>query len=341
MSILDKTQLSLLGIKRSPKSKPLPREEDFKDLGLGTNAINPNQRLLNSDGSFNLKRTGLSFKERFHFYQNLLTISWSKFNTYILLFYIIENFIFATLYYIIGHENLRGAEGITLIEKYRDCFFFSVQTITTVGYGHLAPSGWWMNIIAAIESLLGLLVFAIITGLLYARFSRPNVKLLTSKNCLISPYRDITALIFRIANARHSQLIEAEVQAFMSYNKFDENGNITRGFDNLKLERHMINMLALSWNIVHPIDEDSPFFSKEIEDFKNSSMEILVLFKSYDETINQQVHYKFSYTYEQIVIGAKFAKMFRNEPEGYVNLMLDKLDEYETAELPKSTENNQ
>jgi inward rectifier potassium channel len=328
----------LLGIKRSPKSKPLPKEEDFKDLGLGTNAIDPNQRLLNSDGSFNLKRTGLSFKERFHFYQNLLSISWTKFNTYILLFYITENFIFATLYYLIGHENLRGAEGITILEKYRDCFFFSVQTITTVGYGHLAPSGWLMNILAAIESLMGLLLFALITGLLYARFSRPDIKLLTSEKCLISPYRDITALIFRIANARHSNLIEAEIQVFMSYNKFDENGNISRGFDELKLERRTINLLALSWNIVHPIDEESPFFSKEIEDFKNSSLEILVFFKAYDERINQQVHHKFSYTYDQIYKGGKFTKMYRNEPEGYVNLMLDKLNEFETAELPRSSE---
>lgn len=328
----------MLGIKRSPKSKPLPKEEDFKDLGLGTNAIDPNQRFLNSDGSFNLKRTGLSFRERFHFYQNLLAISWAKFNTYILLFYVVENFIFATLYYLIGHENLRGAEGITTIEKYRDCFFFSVQTITTVGYGHIAPSGWLTNILAAIESLMGLLLFALITGLLFARFSRPDIKLLTSEKCLISPYRDITALIFRIANARHSNLIEAEVQVFMSYNKFDENGNVIRAFDELNLERHTINLLALSWNIVHPIDEVSPLFSKEIEDFKNSSMEVLVFFKAYDERINQHVHHKFSYSYEQIYKGAKFTKMYRNEPEGYVNLMLDKLNEFETAELPRSSE---
>jgi inward rectifier potassium channel len=127
----------------------------------------------------------------------------------------------------------------------------------------------------------------------------------------------------------------------MSYNKFDEDGNVSRGFDRFKLERNTIDMLALSWNIVHPIDEESPFYSREIEDFKNASMEILVLFKSYDETINQQVHHKFSYTYDQIVIGAKFIKMFKNEPEGYVNLELDKIDEYELAELPKSTENNQ
>jgi len=325
----------LLGIKRSPKSKPLPKEEDFKDLGLGINATNPDQRLLNSDGSFNLKRTGLSFKERFHFYQNLLTISWTKFNIYILLFYICENFIFATLYFIIGHENLRGAEGITTLEQYRDCFFFSVQTITTVGYGHLAPSGWWMNIIAAVESFLGLLVFALITGLLYARFSRPNVKLLVSKNLLISPYRDITAAIFRIANARHSQLIEAKVQAFMSYNK-EQDGVTIRTFDALKLERNSINLLALSWNIVHPIDEESPFFSKEIEDFKNSSLEIMVFFKAFDETINQQVHHKFSFTYEDFIKGAKFVKMFKNETEGYINLELDKIDEYETVQLPSS-----
>lgn len=325
----------MLGIKRSPKSKPLPKEEDFKDLGLGINATNPDQRLLNSDGSFNLKRTGLSFKERFHFYQNLLTISWTKFNIYILLFYICENFIFATLYFIIGHENLRGAEGITTLEQYRDCFFFSVQTITTVGYGHLAPSGWWMNIIAAVESFLGLLVFALITGLLYARFSRPNVKLLVSKNLLISPYRDITAAIFRIANARHSQLIEAKVQAFMSYNK-EQDGVTIRTFDALKLERNSINLLALSWNIVHPIDEESPFFSKEIEDFKNSSLEIMVFFKAFDETINQQVHHKFSFTYEDFIKGAKFVKMFKNETEGYINLELDKIDEYETVQLPSS-----
>jgi len=325
----------LLGIKRSPKSAPLPKQEDFKDLGLGISATNPDQRLLNRDGSFNLKRTGLSFKEKFHFYQNLLSISWTRFNTYVLLFYISENFIFATIYYLIGHENLRGAEGITLIEHYRDCFFFSVQTITTVGYGHLAPSGWWMNIVAAIESLLGLLVFALITGLLYARFSRPNVKLLVSKNALISPYRDISALIFRIANARHSQLIEAKVQVFMSYNK-EQDGKISRTFDALKLERNTINMLALSWNIVHPIDEESPFFSKEIEDFKGTALEILILFKAYDETINQQVHHKFSYTYDEIIKGAMFVKMFKNEPEGYVNLELDKIDEYETVQLPSS-----
>lgn len=326
----------MLGIKRSPKSQPLPKEEDFKDLGLGTNAINPDQRLLNTDGTFNLKRTGLSYKERFHFYQNLLTITWTRLIAYIIIFYISENFVFGSLYYLIGHENILGADGITTIEKYRDCFFFSAQTITTLGYGHMAPSGWLTNILAAAESLFGLLLFAIITGLLYARFSRPNVKLLTSKNCLISPYRDITALIFRLANARHSQLIEAEVQVFMSHNKMNDEGVIARAFDRLKLERHTIDLLALSWNIVHPIDEESPFFLKEIEDFKNSSMEIIVLFKAYDENINQQVHHKFSYTYQQIVTGARFVKMFRNEPEGFVNLMLDKIDEYEKAALPQA-----
>lgn len=329
----------MLGIKRSPKSAPLPKQEDFKDLGLGTNAANPNQRLLNFDGSFNLRRTGLSFFERFHFYQNLLAISWSKFIFYVLLFYILENFFFASLYYLIGHENLRGAEGISALEKYRDCFFFSVQTITTVGYGHLAPSGWMMNIIAAIEALLGLLVFALITGLLFARFSRPDIKLLRSKNCLISPYRDITSLIFRIANTRHSHLIDAQVEVFIAYNKLDESGKTIRAFESLKLERRIINMFALSWNIVHPIDEESPFFSKEIEDFRNSSLEILVLFKAYDERISQQVHQKFSYTYEQIIIGAKFSKMYSNDSDGYVNLMLDKIDEFESVSLPVQAEN--
>ena len=178
------------------------------DLGFGSN-YNRN-RFINQDGSINVERRGLTWRDRFSPYHYLISISWRKFNFIVVLSYFVINLIFATVYLAIGIEHIDGS-GHEHYSTFWDAFFFSAQTIATVGYGRMSPVGFAANSIAALESMMGLLGFALATGLLYGRFSRANVKLLYAKKAVVSPYKGITALMFRFANERDNHLIESEV----------------------------------------------------------------------------------------------------------------------------------
>ena len=153
------------------------KEDFFKETGFGNKVIEPNQRLLNKDGSTNVQRKGLSIFQSFSFYHSLITMPWWKFNLVVIAAYVIMNFIFASLYFFLDINHLNGMIAQTSGDKFLEAFFFSTQTISTVGFGRLNPSGWTDSSIAAIESMVGLLGFALATGLLYGRFSRPIIKL--------------------------------------------------------------------------------------------------------------------------------------------------------------------
>jgi inward rectifier potassium channel len=187
-------------------------ETEKADLGFGTKVNDNIQRLLNRDGSFNVKRSGLSFLQSLNSYHTLISLSWFQFNMVVLLSYIVINTVFALIYYFIGIEHMAGVQGRTEVQKLIESFFFSAQTLTTVGYGRISPVGFMTSAVAAIESLTGLLGFALATGLLYGRFSRPIAKILWSDNILVAPYKSGTSLQFRIANGRSNQLIETEVR---------------------------------------------------------------------------------------------------------------------------------
>jgi inward rectifier potassium channel len=303
-----------------------------KDLGLGVGASGSNQRMINPDGSFNVRRNGQSFFERFHFYHFLLNISWLRFHLVVLSFYFVVNCVFALLYWWVGLEQLGGLESTSPNGRFLEAFFFSAQSLTTVGYGRIAPVGLAAGFLATIESLVGLMSFALITGILYGKFTRPNVRILFSTDAAIGPYQKINALMFRCVNARENQLIETEVQVVMAINQSSGDAS-RRMFFGLPLERDKINFFPLPWTIVHPIDEKSPLFGLGLEELKSRKAEVFILLKAFDDNFHQQVYARYSYTWKDIRWGRKFFVIHQVLADGTTEIHMKKFNQTEEAML--------
>jgi inward rectifier potassium channel len=293
------------------KDTRIQREEENRDLGFGSIVAHESQkRLLNRDGSFNVTRRGLSFWTSLSLYHSALTMAWGKFLALLTLFYVGVNLAFATAFFLCGPDALDGPPKTALNGHFLRAFFFSVQTFATIGYGHVSPVGLAANVIVTIESLFGLLGFALATGLLFARFSRPTAKIIFSKHAVIAPYRGLTAFEFRITNARSNQIIEVEAKVLFSRFELIE-GRSVRRFYPLPLEREKVAFLPLSWTIVHPIDEESPLRGLTESNLRESNAEFLILLTGIDETFSQTVHTRSSYKAEEMVWDAKFSDIYR------------------------------
>jgi inward rectifier potassium channel len=304
-------------------NKIFKSDQTLKDPGFGNKDTSRGGRFINKDGSFNVRRSGLPYYISFSFYHYLISISWFKFCIYILIAYLFINLLFASLYLYTGIEKLGGTNGETAFENFQDAFFFSTQTFTTVGYGRINPIGLSSNIISSMESLIGLLAFALATGLLYGRFSRPNANIIFSDKAVIAPYQGITGFMFRIANARNNELINVEAQvAFTRVEKFQ--GSDVRKYYELSLEREKVDFFSLSWTIVHPIDENSPLWGVSQEDLNSSDGEFLILLKAFDDTFSQNVHTRSSYKFNEITWNHKFSSIFKRN-DGMTLLELDKI----------------
>jgi inward rectifier potassium channel len=287
-----------------------------KSTGFGTNASSYGGRLLNKDGSPNIKKTGVGILERFSWYHSMLGMRMSKFFLIILFFYVFVNLLFTLIYLAIGVENLTGIKAVTFTEKLQEAFFFSTQTFTTVGYGRISPIGFLMNAVSSLQALVGLLSFALATGLLYGRFSLPKAYIKYSKKALISPYENITGLMIRLAPFKNTAaLTDAEAKITIAM-IVDNNGKKTNQFFNAKLETQKINALALTWTLVHPIDEESPLYNFKAADFANTQGEILVYLKAFDDTFSTTVVSRTSYTFDEICYGHKFVPMYNRNDTG-------------------------
>lgn len=289
----------------------IPTKEELQDLGFGSIvAQRSRKRFLNRDGSFNVARTGMNFWVSFSPYLALLNMSWSKFLAAVVIFYLLVNTLFASAYLLCGPDALAGSVGGAVDAEFARTFFFSVETFSTIGYGHISPFGVAAHILVSIESLAGLLSVALVTGLVFARFSRPTGRMIFSQQAIIAPYGGIKAFQFRIANARMNQIIELEAQVLLS--RFERHeGKTVRRFHNLKLERNKVTFFPLSWTIVHPIDETSPLHGQTPETMNESEAEFLVLLTGIDETFSQTVHTRSSYRADEIVWNAKFGSIFK------------------------------
>ena len=246
----------------------------------------------------------------------------------VLLYFLAVNVVFACVYYALS-AHFNGMVYQDYSGRFKEAFFFSTQTFTTVGYGRVNPIGFAVNLISSFEALFGILSAALMTGVLYGRFSRPQAGIVFSKNALISPFQGGSALMLRLANIRDSKIIEAECRLMASYVDTDENGKKSRAFYNLPLEFDKVNFLALNWTVVHPINPDSPLFGLTDQDYKDGDIEFVVMFKAYDSTYSQQVYANSSYKQAEVIWNAKFVPMFKRA-EGANNtvLELDKLGEY-------------
>lgn len=316
------------------RRRQTPKEEP-RELGFGTKLVDTTTRLVNQNGTFNVERTGKPLGR--DLYHRFITMPWSLFFLLLVAGYFAINCLFALLYMAAGLEDLQGAQQQDLLQGFWEAFFFSTQTFTTVGYGRIAPVGWTASMIASVESMLGLLAFAMATGVLYGRFARPVARIVYSGQALMAPYKDRTAFMFRLANARNSQLIEVTVEVVLS---MIDHGNgqaePRRRYYNLKLELDRINLLSLSWTIVHALDEDSPLHGMTHADLETSDAEFLIMIKAFDDTFSQVVYHRSSYRYDEIVWGAKFKPMYTpNRENGKVRLELDRISEFEAVGLPE------
>lgn len=299
-----------------------------EDMGFGKNPTQNNQRLLNKDGSSNIKRKGLPFFKPHEAFNSLIFMSWSRFWMTILLSYIVINLFFASIYFGLGVEHLDGSTSSTALDNFFDAFFFSAQTIATVGYGHLSPSGFITNIVAAFESFLGLLTFALATGLLYGRFSRPTAKIIYSENMIVAPYLNGKGYMFRLVNLRSNQLIELEIEVLVSINVV-ENEKSTRRFVPLKLERTNINMLTLSWTVVHPLEEDSVLFNLTSQDLIDADAEFIVMLKAFDDAFSQTVHSRTSYKANEVIFNSKFSQIINPDENGVLEIDISNVSNYQ------------
>ena len=310
------------------------KAKSVDDTGFGTNSSDSGGRFVNRDGRPNVIKRGLPFFDRYSWFHTLLDLPRWKFLLFILLAYIIINIVFAGIYMIIGVEHLAGIEPKDFSHNYAEAFFFSLQTYTTVGYGRISPVGYLTSFVAAFEAFLGLMTFALATGLLYARFSKPNAYMKFSDFAVIAPYKDGIGLMFRMVPHKNNHLTDLEVKVSLAMRP-EENGGYSNRFFNLQLELPKITSLALSWTLVHAIDENSPLYGYTEEDIKNTYMEILVFVKAFDESYSNTVVARTSYTNKEIVYGAKFKIMYHpDESKGKTVLQLDKLNEIEKKELP-------
>jgi inward rectifier potassium channel len=313
---------------------PAQRQAD-DNTGLSTRVQSRNQRAIREDGSFNIEHRGLPLIRLSDVYQELIRMSWIRFNALVLSVYAVINTLFAVIYYALGTEHLTNIEGTTAWEKFLDTFFFSAQSLTTVGYGRVAPVGISTSSVAAFESLVGLMGFALATGLIYGRFSRPSAKIVNSKNMIMAPYKDGTGLMFRIANGRKTQLVETEVQVTLSKIVIEDGKEIRRFFP-INLERDKIAMFPMAWTVVHPINEDSPVYGKTQHDFEKEDIELLVYIKAFDETFSDVVHHRVSYKAQDLIWGAKFVINYEQLPDGGTIHYLNKVSDFDRAELPQA-----
>ncbi|HUI54349.1 MAG TPA: ion channel [Bryobacteraceae bacterium] len=295
------------------------------DPGLTQQVIAPLRRIIKKDGSFNVHRHGTTWRD-IHPYLHLVNMSWPRFLVTLFLGYIVINTLFAGVYFALGPDQLTGADAPTAWGRFLNEFFFSSHTLSTVGYGNISPKSVSANVVATFEALVGVLGFAVATGLLFGRVSRPSARIGFSENVLIAPYQDGAGLQFRVVNRRANSLMELEVK-LMLMTVEPRNGRPERAYKLLALERSQVLFLPLTWTVVHPIDSESPLWGKTAEDLERLQAELLILIKGFDDTFNQTVLSRHSYRHDEIVWNKRFAPAFFVDDEGDLVLEVRKVGE--------------
>lgn len=268
-------------------------------------------RRVSGFGQLNILAKGAP---RFHWsdtYHLLLTISWPKFLGMVCLLYLVTNVLFA-LAYLAGGDCIASARPGSII----DAFFFSVQTMATIGYGAMYPRTFYANFVVSLEALTGLLGVAMATGLMFARFSRPTARVLFSRVAVIAPYNGVPTLMFRTANQRGNLVVEAQIRVSLMRDEITQEGHFLRRLQDLKLVRSQTPIFALSWLVMHPIDEKSPLYGVTAEELAQEEAELVITLTGLDSTVAQTIHARHSYTAEEMLWNVRFADIFSTTPDG-------------------------
>ena len=280
--------------------------------------------VINRDGSLNIHRPrekGKLFSDLYHYF---LAISWPKFFFILILLFLVTNLIFAVLYFFVGPDALKGIHQENTIMRFVDFFFFSVQSLN----GPYTPIGIWPNILVTLETYLGMLTLVIVTGLLYARFARPKARVIFSSHAIIYKYDHKPCFVFRVANERLNQIIEARMTLTLTKNMTSPEGETSRKFYNMKLECDYSPLFALSWTIRHFIDEDSPLFGLDANSMREAQVAIFASLSGLDDTFSQTITARSVYRYDEIVYNKRFKDILLRQ-NNKVHINLKGIDEME------------
>ncbi len=244
-------------------------------------------------------------------YHSLLTTTWAQFFGLVLVTYLGANLVFAMGYLGIGDGIEEARPG-----NFSDAFFFSVQTMATIGYGKMAPRGLSANLLVTLEALVGLLGLALVTGLVFAKFSRPTARVIFSRNVVITRFDGVPSLLVRLANERGNQIAEAQAHLVLLRTERTPEGEEVRRAHDLRLRRSQSAFFAFTWLVVHPITPDSPLFGETAESLRAKDVDLVASMTGLDETLSQSVHARHAWTPEQILWDHHFGDVLVSLPDG-------------------------
>jgi len=267
--------------------------------------------MVNKKGKLDVTILGLRRRRWTDIYHQMLTLSWGRFLLVWILIYLTANLVFATLFWL-DRGGLSGARP----GSFEDAFFFSVQTLGTIGYGVIAPKSRFANALVALESFLSFGISALSTGLIFARVSRPTARVMFSRHAVVTPVNGVPTLMFRAANERRNQMLEAEVTVTLARSLTTLEGITFRAFQALTLTRSRSPFFALSWSVMHPIDEASPLFGQTLETLIAERAEIVVVLAGVDETLAQRIHARHAYLPHEIVWDRRLADIITVHDDG-------------------------
>jgi inward rectifier potassium channel len=260
------------------------------------------------------------------FYHHMLTSSWLLLLLQIAGVFVVANAVFSLGYYVDG--------GVENAHSFADVFFFSVETMATVGYGKMAPVSVVAHLLMSLEALTGLIGFALVTGLIFAKFSRPTARVRFSRFAVVSRRDGVPSLMFRMANVRANQIVEAQIHVVFSRQERTLEGEEVRRFYDLELARYRNAIFGYSWTAIHPILSGSPFYGATPGSLAASDAAIVVSLTGIDETFSQTVYARNYYSPEEIVWGARMVDITSRAADGNIFLDFSRFDEIAPAELP-------
>ncbi len=263
------------------------------------------------------------------FYHRVLMLRWWTFTLLAFAFYLLLNLLFAGLYLLQAGTIDHARAG-----SFADAFFFSIQTMATIGYGVLTPSGAYANLVVTAETMVALVFVTFITGSTFARFSRPSSRVDFSRVMTVAPHDGVPTLAVRLSNSRRNQIIEATVSMTLVRNERTLEGRLMRRFYDLTLARSHTPIFALTFTAMHPIDEDSPLYGLTPEALQAAYTELLVSVTGLDETMSQTIHARASYRVDEIRFGHRFADMFGFTADGQLALDFACFDQVIPLENP-------
>lgn len=242
-------------------------------------------------------------------YHSVLTAPWWAVFVGIAAIFALVNTVFALLY-------MSDPRGIEHAKGFWDYFLFSVQTIGSANYTVMLPKDIFENTTVSVEAFFGILNLALITGVVFARFSRPFARVLFSRVAVIAPFNGVPTLMFRAANQRGNQILGAEVSVSLARQTTSQEGIVMRRFEELKLLRSRSPLFALSWTVMHPIDKSSPLYGATLETLYEDEMEIIILMSGRDETLSDMIYARHSYMPDEILWNRQFVDVLDETPSG-------------------------